>query len=265
MGGNTQTNEKPSGSSVEKYLLHLGLTAGINLALLMPLFLLAFLTGSRPRSYTPIFLFAALFVLDMGLVLMPRVVNVIPSWGGWNWQGKVLQMAWPVLLVLFVPAFAAARDGFRLPVERRSWRVLPIACVAYLFIGIPVLLLLGARFSPGTPDLPMWLYEATMPGLGEEFVYRGIFLVLLNEAFGRPWKFAGIQFGWGFVIVSVMFGLLHGIDAKSLSEVHISWGPAMFLPMAIGFVLAWIRERSGSVWPGVLLHNFVNTINDLFV
>ncbi len=250
---------------MEKYLLHLGLTAGINLALLMPLFLLAFLTGSRPRSYTPIFLFAALFVLDMGLVLMPRVVDVIPSWGGWNWQGKVLQMAWPVLLVLFVPAFAAARDGFKLPVERRSWRALPVACVAYLFIGIPVLLLLGARFSPGTPDLPMWLYEATMPGLGEEFVYRGIFLVLLNEAFGRPWKFAGIQFGWGFVIVSVMFGLLHGIDAKSLSEVHISWGPAMFLPMAIGVVLAWIRERTGSVWPGVLLHNFVNTINDLFV
>jgi len=39
----------------------------------------------------------------------------------------------------------------------------------------------------------------------------------------------------------------------------------MFLPMAIGFVLAWIRERTGSVWPGVLLHNFINTINDLFV
>jgi len=245
--------------------LHLGLTAGINLALLVPLFLLALLTGSRPKSYTPIFLFASLFVLDMGLVMMPRVVNVIPSWGGWNWQGKVLQIAWPVLLVLFVPAFAAARSGFKLPEQRGSWRALPIACVVYLLIGIPVLLLLGARFNPGAPDLPMWVYEATMPGLGEEFVYRGIFLVLLNEAFGRPWKFAGIQLGWGFVIVSVMFGLLHGIDAKSLSEVHISWGPAMFLPMAIGFVLAWIRERTGSVWPGVLLHNFINTINDLFV
>ena len=250
---------------MEKYLLHLGLTAGINLALLVPLFLLAFLTGSRPKSYMPIFLFAALFVLDMGLILMPKTVNVIPSWGGWNWQGKVLQMAWPVLLVLFVPAFAAARSGFKLPEQPSSWRALPIACVLYLLIGIPAILLLGARFSPGAADLPMWVYEATMPGLGEEFVYRGIFLVLLNEAFGRPWKFAGIQLGWGFVIVSVMFGLLHGIDAKSLSEVHISWGPAMFLPMAIGLVLAWLRERTGSVWPGVLFHNFVNTINDLFV
>jgi uncharacterized protein len=250
---------------VEKYLLHVGLTASINLALLVPLFLLAFLTGSRPKSYTPILLFALLFVLDMGLVLMPRVVNVIPPWGGWNWQGKVLQMAWPVLLVLCVPAFAAARNGFKFPEQRSSWRALPIACVVYLLIGIPALLLLGARFSPGAPDLPMWVYEATMPGLGEEFVYRGIFLVLLNEAFGRPWKFAGIRLGWGFVIVSVMFGLLHGIDAKSLSEVQIVWGPNMFLPMAIGFVLAWIRERTGSVWPCVLFHNFVNTINDLFV
>lgn len=250
---------------MKEYLLHLGLTASINLALLVPLFLLAFLTGSRPKRYLPILLFALLFVFDMGLVLMPKVVQLIPPWGGWNWQGKVLQIAWPVLLVLFVPAFAAARSGFKFPAERRSWRALPVACMVYLFIGIPAILLLGARFSPGTPDLPMWVYEATMPGLGEEFVYRGIFLVLLNEAYGRPWKFAGAQLGWGFIIVSVMFGLLHGIDAKSLSEVHIVWGPNMFLPMAIGFVLAWLRERTGSVWPGVLFHNFVNTINDLFV
>ena len=250
---------------MEKYLLHLGLTAGINLALLVPLFLLAFFTGSRPKSYTPILLFALLFVFDMGLVLMPKSAQLIPTWGGWNWQGKVLQMAWPVLLVLFVPAFAAARNGFKLPEERSRWRALPMACVGYLLIGIPVILLLGAHFSPGTPDLPMWVYEATMPGLGEEFVYRGIFLVLLNEAFGRPWKFAGIQLGWGFIIVSVMFGLLHGIDAKSLSDVHIVWGANMFVAMAIGFVLAWIRERTGSIWPGVLFHNFVNTINDLFV
>ena len=139
-----------------------------NLALLLPLFLLAFFTGSRPKSYIPILLFAAFFILDMGLILMPRVVNVIPPWGGWNWQGKVLEICWPVLLVLLVPAYSAARVGFRLPTERSSWRALPMACLLYLFIGIPAILLMGAHFSPGTADLPMWVYEATMPGLGEE-------------------------------------------------------------------------------------------------
>jgi len=132
-----------------------------------------------------------------------------------------------------------------------------------VLIGIPVLLLMGAHFGIDG-QLPTFAYEATMPGLGEEFVYRGVFLMLLNDAFGRPWKFAGIQFGWGFIIVTAMFGLLHGIDARGPGDMHIYWS-GMIFPVIVGAVLAWLRERTGSVWPGVLFHNFVNVLNHLLV
>lgn len=250
---------------MESYLTRVALGAGINLAFLVPLFALAFLLGDKRKSAVkPVLLFAALFVLDMACIWSFKWVDFIPAWGKYNWQGKVLEAAWPVLLAFTVPMFAAKRIGLTLPEAPRSWRTLPIACGVYLLIGVPLLLLMGAHFSPGSADLSTWVYEATMPGLGEEFVYRGVFLMLLNEAFGRPWKFAGIQFGWGFIIVTVMFGLLHGVDAKAPGDVHIYWS-GMIIPAITGVVLAWLRERTGSVWPGVLFHNFVNTINDLFV
>ena len=250
---------------MESYLLRVGLGAGINLALLAPLFALAFLLSGKGKSAVkPVLLFALLFTLDMACIWSFKLVEFIPAWGKYNWQGKVLEAAWPVLLAFIVPMFAAKRIGLTLPETPRSWRTLPIACAAYLLLGIPLLYLLGAHFSPGNADLPTWVYEATMPGLGEEFVYRGVCLMLLNEAFGRPWKFAGIQFGWGFIIVTAMFGLIHGVDAKAPGDVHIYWS-GMIIPAVTGVVLAWLRERTGSVWPGVLFHNFVNTINDLFV
>lgn len=249
------------------YSLHVLLTAGLDLLLLLPFLLLALFTSKRrDAALRPVLLFLLLFLMDMALIFLPKEARLIPAWGGFNWQGKVLQAAWPLLLVALAPAFTAARAGFNLPVERRSWRTLLITCVVYALIGIPVILLLGAHFSPASASLPNYLYEASMPGLGEELVYRGIFLMLLNEAFGRPWKVAGIQMGWGLIIVSVMFGILHGVDvqAKGTLLFNVSF-LAMLFPFITGLLLAWLREKTDSVWPSVLLHNFINIINTMFV
>lgn len=247
---------------MQDYLLRVLMGAGINLALLLPFFALAWIATQPRPALKPMLLFVALFIFDMGLVFSFKLGVFVPAWGGFNWQGKLLETAWPVLLALMLPAFSAAKLGLTLPAERRSWRTLAIACLVYALVGVPLMLALGAHFSPTAP-LPAWIYEGSMPGLGEEFVYRGVLLMLLNEAFGRPWRFAGIQLGWGFVIVTAMFGFLHGIDAKP-GELHIYWS-GMIFPAATGLVLAWLRERTGSIWPGVLFHNFVNLLNTAFV
>jgi uncharacterized protein len=253
--------------SLENYLVHVLLTAGLDLLLLLPFLLFAFITtGDRKAALRPVLLFLLLFIFDMALIFLPKEARIIPAWGGFNWQGKLLEMAWPLLLVALVPAFTAADTGFTLPAERRSWRTFLITCVVYALIGIPVMLLLGARFAPATASLPNYLYEASMPGLGEELVYRGILLLLLNQAFGRPWKLAGIQMGWGLIIISIMFGVLHGVDVEpNMPPVfHVSF-MAMLFPFITGLLLGWLRERTGSVWPSVLLHNFINIINTMFV
>jgi uncharacterized protein len=249
---------------MENYLLRVLIEAGLNLGLLIPFLMLAFLSSpaARKSAIKPVLLFTVLFTFDIAVIFLFKLVRFISDWGHMNWQGKLLELGWPLLLVALVPAFSASAVGLRLPENSRSWRTLLITCVLYAVIAMP-LMLYFAKWDPDlAKKLPVYAYEGIMPGLGEEFVYRGVLLMLLNQAFGRPWKLAGIQFGWGFVIVTVMFGLLHGIDGTP-GKVHIYWS-AMIFPVLIGTVLAWLRERTGSVWPCVVFHNFVNLLNTLF-
>lgn len=72
----------------------------------------------------------------------------------------------------------------------------------------------------------------------EELTFRGLGYSLL-EQFGR----------WPAILaVGLLFGLAHGLVVS--------------LPVIVGFgcVLAWIRARSGSVYPGMLLHATFNLI-----
>lgn len=249
---------------METYLLRVLIGTALNLGLLVPFFAVAFVTtkGAAESAVRSVVLFAVLLMLDIALIFLFEVVTLVPHWGGWNWQGKLLQSAWPLLLVAVVPMFTAEEVGVRLPAERRNWLIVLAMCALYAVIALPLLL----HFAQWKPDfvhkLPTYVYEGTMPGLGEELAYRGVMLMLLNRAFGRPWRFAGIRFGWGFVIVTAMFGFLHGIDATP-GKVHIYW-TAMLFPAATGVVLAWLRERTGSVWPCVVFHNFVNVLSTLF-
>ena len=252
---------------MQDYVVRVGLGAAVNLGLLVPLFILAFLTTWRGKAAAkPVLLSAVLFTLDMALIYSFKLFILIPDWGKWNWQGKVLEASWPLLLAWLVPAaFPPQEMGLKPPELKPGARTLFLTCVLYVLIGIPVMLLMGAHFGIDG-NLPTFAYEATMPGLGEELVYRGALLMLLNQAFGRPWRFAGIQFGWGFIIVTAMFGLLHGTAVQpGHSPTVVLYWSGMIFPFIVGGVLAWLRERTGSVWPGVLFHNFVNVLNHFLV
>src|ERR1035441_8660626 len=45
-------------------------------------------------------------------------------------------------------------------------------------------------------------WTATMPGLVEELVFRGVFHSFSNRAFPRSWKIAGAACGWGLIITA---------------------------------------------------------------
>jgi membrane protease YdiL (CAAX protease family) len=72
----------------------------------------------------------------------------------------------------------------------------------------------------------------------EELTYRGLGYSLL-ERFGR-WP--------AILVVGLLFGLAHGLLVS------------LPIIVAFGCVLAWIRARTGSVFPGMLLHATFNLI-----
>jgi hypothetical protein len=111
-----------------------------------------------------------------------------------------------------------------------------------------------------TKDVPTkvetLLFQLTMPGIDEEIVFRGILLLLLDRAFGTPWKVLGANVGWGWLISSMLFGLIHGIGFTG-SHFQFSLAPIIIAGVT-GLVIGWLRERSGSLYPAIVLHATVD-------
>lgn len=98
----------------------------------------------------------------------------------------------------------------------------------------------------------------TMPGLDEELFYRGVLLLMLSEAFGRPIRVLGAPMGWGALVSSVAFGLTH---ALGYSDGSFSFDPMLMGTTGVAaLVLVWLKEKTGSLLLPVLLHNYGNVV-----
>jgi membrane protease YdiL (CAAX protease family) len=164
--------------------------------------------------------------------------------------GSVVQEAIFLLIVLAIAGFSVERLGLRLP--ELKWRAVGLLVGAFFTIQIFEFIYIAIA-HPGneqglTPD--KWqpshaaVYAAngaivcTLVPFVEELTFRGLGFYLL-----RPYgKWAAI------VGTGVLFGLSHGL--------------LLSLPIIIvfGCVLAWIREQTNSVFPGMLLHGTFNLV-----
>ncbi|MEQ8936538.1 MAG: hypothetical protein RIE56_12190, partial [Amphiplicatus sp.] len=118
------------------------------------------------------------------------VQNLFPGYDlHWNWAGKIAAIGYTLiitaLLCLAVKRITPAGAGFTLRQEQGS--ILP----AFIAMGLLAAMTIGVEMSvkDGTDtSLERLLFQATMPGLDEEPMMRGIALLLMNEAFGRNWR-----------------------------------------------------------------------------
>lgn len=78
---------------------------------------------------------------------------------------------------------------------------------------------------------------ALLSGFGEELVFRGAL-----------WPHLGL---WG---TSALFAVCHWAPIRSLRSYPL-------FVFCAGLLLGWLRERSGSLWPPILLHVVVNAFN----
>lgn len=201
-----------------------------------------------------LWLFGALALMTAYDALLTRGYGHIPIqfWpSDWNWEGKAMALALSLTVALLL---GARRCGLTLRQDRQGLKG------ALILSGLLVALFLGlALYFPTPPLNPDELaFQLTMPGLDEELFYRGVLLLMLNEAFARPLRVLGAPMGWGALISSIAFGLAHALgyddgaftfDAMTMA---LTGGPAL--------LLVWVREKTGSLLLPVLLHNFANAI-----
>jgi membrane protease YdiL (CAAX protease family) len=200
---------------------------------------------------------AALILMVVYDALLTRGYGHLPIrfWpSDWNWEGKTLAVALS-LAVASLPLMGWRRSGLTLKQDRRGLHG------ALMLSGLLIALFLGlALYFPGQgTDADTLAFQLTMPGLDEELFYRGVLLLMLNEAFGRPVRVLGASMGWGALVSSVGFGLTHALGYSD--------GGFTFDPLLMGatgapaLLLVWLREKTGSLLAPVLLHNFGNSIS----
>jgi len=86
-----------------------------------------------------------------------------------------------------------------------------------------------------------------LPAFVEELLFRGFLFTHLRKV---------LSFSWTTVVVSVGFGLLHlqlGSGSAPLWSVMID-------TTILSVVLCYVREKTGTIWAGVLIHALKNSV-----
>ena len=99
-------------------------------------------------------------------------------------------------------------------------------------------------------------------GIGGESVLVAVVAVLLivglapiaEELFFRGFLFAGLRSRWPLWAAALLSGVIFGL-------IHAPTGLTAVVPLsALGVVLCWLYERTGSLWPCVMVHLINNSL-----
>ena len=138
-------------------------------------------------------------------------------------------------------------------------------------IGL-ALVLLGAyscwrSLLPGIGGaISSFCYYLVLVGFGEEILYRGYMQTRLSDAFGRPFRFREVGWGWGVIVTSLLFGLSHLLNGwdPATGRFEPLWWWAVWTFFG-GLVFSYVRERTGSIVAPALLHGLPQALVYLLI
>ena len=151
------------------------------------------------------------------------------------------------------PGFAsAAALGLRRAI-RSPWRTALIAYVAYIASAVVIASLLHPHQDDVTRDLGFG--ESTIGDVASALLIV-IAAPITEEIFFRGFIFGGLRRAMPFLFAAVIsagiWGLFHFTGPGS-------WGVVLQLSV-FGLALAWVYERTGSIWPTIAIHAINNAL-----
>ncbi len=188
----------------------------------------------------------------IGLFLVACVVLNLPRIGyfaelSFNWQNKILLAILLLVLIRTSSTLSASRVGLVAP--KRGWWLPVLGCT---LLGLA----LGALAESTPASGEAIAFQAIVPGIDEELLYRGVMLALIDQALRPRWQIWQGSVGWSAVAVALLFGLVHGLQVSSEG---VTFDLAyLVITSLLGVIFIWIRIRWGSLYPAILAHNGVN-------
>jgi membrane protease YdiL (CAAX protease family) len=224
------------------------LTSILPLIVLSPFLIVG---ARRAESRTHVFLFALAFILNNLALFGGSTLHL----GSWNWGGKACSILVSACFVFILRDLPLGE--LRLTPAQKPGSFGPAMIVLFSFLAVQfgVVLLSRERMAFGWETLA---FQATMPGIDEELAFRGIYLALLDRVFTRRVKLLGADLGLGFLVVTLLFGLVHSL---AIVDGGLQFHPLPLLwTAASGFVFGWLAESTGSLVMPVIAHNAGNVL-----
>jgi membrane protease YdiL (CAAX protease family) len=193
---------------------------------------------------------AAVYIgVDDFVTGLPSLVKGLRlSGASWNWTGKFLSLA---LSAVVIGALRLSPAAVGLTIRQRHTKTGLVALLLFIVWGS----CLGLLFKPGVPDIETLLFQATMPGLSEELVYRGIAPAILLGLFRQQ----RADYGMPWVVIlstAVAFGAWHGLKYSN-GAFGFDVMSALF-PFIGSIPGGWLRYKTGSLLFPILAHSFAN-------
>lgn len=229
----------------------------ISLLIISPLIFIGKKTDSFKWAY--LLVFGAYFLLDTLVTALPVHFESLDFFNlKMNWQGKVNSYLLAIAFLFTYRKFPITEYGLTLKQKEGTTK--------YIFITIAVFIVFVLLYSHFverySSEFENILFQLTMPSIVEEIVFRGIILGLLNFAFVKSFKLGATKFGMGAIISSILFGLWHGLNIDANLDFSMYWVPLIYTSI-VGFVLALVTERTGSILIPIVLHIIINLVPNL--
>ncbi|MCC9136128.1 CPBP family intramembrane glutamic endopeptidase [Pontibacter silvestris] len=178
--------------------------------------------------------------------------------------GLKLQMGWgqqiaSILIVLiFASFFKRPKELLGLSIPKHNQWLLISVLTALFIITFSVIAKTIGDAPAELESVEYYIYEATMPGLGEELGLRGlVFGFLLYYAKQHNLSSKGV---WILMVLQALpFGILHILQTSGVEAFLV-----FTYTSTAAIALAWLRAKTDSIVPCIIAHNITNAFGGFF-
>lgn len=228
--------------------------------IILPIVIVAFIKSEKGQlKYLAFFILYFLFDCYLQQLSM-KYVSLEFLGLRFTWIGKILSFVTSLVIIYAVSKSDRQEIGFTTNTNSKksikSGLLFFFGFLLFDFVFKMILFPKGGSFN-----LETFAFQATMPGLTEELAFRGISLWLLDKVFLPKWTFKGIKFGWGFIIVTLLFGIVHGVFLTAHHVFKFDIITIVYLALISSLSVGLLRKFSGNLIYPILGHNTINLMN----
>ncbi|OFX27686.1 MAG: hypothetical protein A2033_04870 [Bacteroidetes bacterium GWA2_31_9] len=229
----------------------------ILLALITPILILSFDWGKK--NYKNLLLFLLIYFVwsFFNSPLYEGIFGIDFISSIWNWEGKIFAFIFSILFVFIFRKNISENNFFTLKQNAKSLK--------YTLSVIVLITLLSATFTFFSEekyelDFDTLAFRLTMPGLDEEFAFRGLMIAFLLPSLKPAFTVGNLRFGNPAVVVTAfLFGLVHGISFTYNLPIMFDYF-AFTYTFIFGLIWGWMLLKSRSIVMPVVSHNLNNFV-----